>query len=129
LNFAPLDNATDALTQSAQRYTKAVERSNGNGGAVLAGASLGALNALLIQSERKLTSAEGLPGRPWYRHEIYAPGVYTGYGVKTMPAIRESIEQKKWKLADEGIVEVGKVLTAEAALIDRAAEELERAAK
>jgi len=129
LNFAPLDNAMDALTQSAQRYTKAVEKANANGGAALTGASLSVLNALLIQSERKLTSAEGLPGRPWYRHEIYAPGVYTGYGVKTMPAIRESIEQKKWKLADEGIVEVGRVLTAEAALIDEAAEDLEKVAR
>jgi N-acetylated-alpha-linked acidic dipeptidase len=129
LNFAPLDNAMDALTQSAQRYTKALEKANANGGAALAGASLNPLNALLIQSERKLTSSEGLPGRPWYRHEIYAPGVYTGYGVKTMPAIRESIEQKKWKLADEGIVEVGRVLTAEAALINEAAEDLEKVAK
>jgi N-acetylated-alpha-linked acidic dipeptidase len=129
LNFAPLDNAMDALTQSAQRYAKALEKANANGGAALAGASLNALNALLIQSERKLTSPDGLPGRAWYRHEIYAPGVYTGYGVKTMPAIRESIEQKKWKLADEGVVEVGRVLTAEAALINSAAEDLEKVAK
>jgi N-acetylated-alpha-linked acidic dipeptidase len=84
---------------------------------------------LLIQSERKLTSPEGLPGRPWYKHEIYAPGVYTGYGVKTMPAVRESMEQKKWKAADEGIVEVSKVLAGEAALINAAAAELEKAIK
>ena len=128
MNFAPLDNAMDALTQSAQRYTKALEKAKANGGAVLNNASLDALNELLIQSERKLISAEGLPGRPWYRHEVYAPGVYTGYGVKTMPAIRESIEQKKWKLADEGVVEVGRVLNAEAALVNQAAEELEKAA-
>jgi len=129
LNFAPLDNAMGALTQSAQRYAKALEKATANGGAVLNNASLGALNELLIQSERKLISAEGLPGRPWYRHEIYAPGVYTGYGAKTMPAIRESIEQKKWKLADEGIVEVGKVLNAEAELVNQAAEGLEKAAE
>ena len=129
LNFAPLDNATDALTQSAQRYRKAVEKANANGGAILASASLSSLNALLIQSERRLTSPGGLPGRAWYRHEIYAPGVYTGYGVKTMPAVRESIEQKKWKLADEGIVEVGRVLDSESALINSAAEELEKITK
>ena len=129
LNFAPLDNATDALTQSAQRYNKAVEKANAHGGAALGGASLSSLNALLIQSERKLTNSEGLPGRPWYKHEIYAPGVYTGYGVKTMPAVRESIEQKKWELADEGIVEVSKVLASEAALINSAAAELERITK
>jgi N-acetylated-alpha-linked acidic dipeptidase len=129
LNFAPLENATDALTQSAQRYRKAVEKANANGGAVLASASLSSLNALLIQSERKLTSPQGLPGRAWYKHEIYAPGVYTGYGVKTIPAVRESIEQKKWKLADQGIIEVGKTLADEAAIISSAADELEKIAK
>jgi N-acetylated-alpha-linked acidic dipeptidase len=129
LNFAPLENATEALTQSAQRYGKAVEKANANGGVALAGASLSPVNALLIQSERQLTSPEGLPGRPWYKHEIYAPGVYTGYAVKTMPAVRESIEQKKWKLADEGIVEVGRILAAEAAVINSAAAELEKMIK
>ena len=129
LNFAPLDNATDALTQSAQRYRKAVEKANANGGAVLASASLSSLNALLIQSEQKLTSPQGLPGRDWYKHEIYAPGVYTGYGVKTIPAVRESIEQKKWKLADQSIIEVGRILADEAALISSAADELEKIGK
>ena len=129
LNFAPLENATDALTQSAQRYRKAMEKANANGGATLASASLSSVDALLIQSERKLTSPEGLPGRPWYKHEIYAPGVYTGYGVKTMPAVRESIEQKKWKAADEGILEVSRVLAGEAALINAAAAELEKIIK
>jgi N-acetylated-alpha-linked acidic dipeptidase len=129
LNFAPLENATEALTQSALRYGKAVEKANANGGVALASAPLSPVNALLIQSERKLTSPEGLPGRPWYKHEIYAPGVYTGYAVKTMPAVRESIEQKKWKLADEGIVEVGRILAAEAAVINSAAAELEKMIK
>jgi N-acetylated-alpha-linked acidic dipeptidase len=127
LSFAPIENAMDALTQSAQRYGKVVEKANAHGGAGLAGASLGSLNALLVQSDRKLTGPEGLPGRPWYKNEIYAPGVYTGYGVKTMPAVRESIEQKKWKQADEGIIEVGRILAAEAALINSAAAELEKA--
>ena len=129
LNFAPLENAADALTQSAQRYHQAVEKASAHGGAALANASLGSLNELLIQSERKLTSPQGLPGRPWYKHEIYAPGVYTGYGVKTIPAVREPLEQKKWQLAEQGIVEAGKVLTDEATLINSAAEELEKIAK
>jgi N-acetylated-alpha-linked acidic dipeptidase len=129
LNFAPLDNATEALALSAQRYRKAVEKANANGGAALASASLTSVNALLIQSERKLTTPEGLPGRPWYKHEIYAPGVYTGYGAKTIPEVRESIEQDKWTQAEEGIVKAGRVLDAEAALINSAAEELEQATK
>jgi N-acetylated-alpha-linked acidic dipeptidase len=129
LNFAPLDNATDALTEGAQHYRRAMEKAEANGGAALASTSLNFVNDSLSQSERKLISPQGLPGRPWYKHEIYAPGVYTGYGVKTMPAIRESIEQKKWKQAEDGIVEVARILNAEAALVNSTAEELEKVVK
>jgi N-acetylated-alpha-linked acidic dipeptidase len=129
LNFAPIENAADALSQSAQRYRRAVEKAEANGGAALRNAALGPVNDLLIQSERKLTGPQGLPGRPWYKHEIYAPGVYTGYGVKTMPAIRESIEQKNWQEAGDRIVEVAKALNEETALINSSAEELEKAIK
>jgi len=79
---------------------------------------------MLIESERKLTTAEGLSNRPWFKHQLYAPGFYTGYGVKTVPAVREAIELKKWKLADEGIVVVARVLQDEAALISSAAQKL-----
>ena len=72
-------------------------------------------------------SDHGLPNRPWYKHEIYAPGFYTGYAVKTIPAVREAIEQKQWQLADEQIGVVSKVLEGEAALIDSAAADLEKA--
>jgi N-acetylated-alpha-linked acidic dipeptidase len=126
LNFAPLDNALDRLTGSAERYDKALGKAREGGGAALARASLRDLNALLIESERKLTDADGLPGRPWFRHMIYAPGFYTGYGVKTIPGVREAIEQKKWKEADEQIVRVAKILEGEAALIENATKELEK---
>jgi N-acetylated-alpha-linked acidic dipeptidase len=79
---------------------------------------LAKLNTLLIQSARKLTLDAGQPGRPWYRHQIYAPGAYTGYGVKTLPGVREAIEQDNWKLAEEQVPVVAKVLEDEAALID-----------
>ncbi|HET8922847.1 MAG TPA: transferrin receptor-like dimerization domain-containing protein [Candidatus Acidoferrum sp.] len=124
LNFAPLENAADVLNRSATDYRKAFDKANVNGGAVLAAASLGEVNKLLIESERKLTNAEGLPGRPWFKHQLYAPGYYTGYAVKTMPAIREAIEQKQWKQADEAIVVVAHVLQDEAALISAAAQKL-----
>jgi N-acetylated-alpha-linked acidic dipeptidase len=124
LNFAPLDNASDALTRSAAEYRKAFEKINLNGGSVLSSASLADVNKMLIESERKLTNAEGLPGRPWFKHQIYAPGFYTGYAVKTMPAVREAIELKQWKLADDGIVVVARVLQDEAALISAAAAKL-----
>jgi len=79
---------------------------------------------LLIESERKLVTKDGLPNRPWYRHQLYAPGFYTGYAAKTVPAVREAIEQKQWKQADEGIVVVGRCLQDEAALISDAAAKL-----
>jgi N-acetylated-alpha-linked acidic dipeptidase len=124
LNFAPLDNAVDTLTQSAADYRKALEHANANGGGALASASLAEVNHLLIESERKLTTPEGLPNRPWFKHQLYAPGFYTGYAVKTMPAVREAIELKQWKLADDSIVVVARVLQDEAALISSAAAKL-----
>jgi N-acetylated-alpha-linked acidic dipeptidase len=127
LNFAPLQNASDALTSSAERYQRALEKVTKNGELALSPAALQALDSTLIQSERKLISSDGLPGRPWFRHLIYAPGAYTGYGVKTIPGVREAIEQKKWKEADEQIVRATNALQNEATLVDSAAQELEKA--
>ncbi len=128
LNFAPLDNAVAALTRAAERYDQAFSKAQANGGAALAKADLTALNAALRQSERVLTTAAGLPRRPWYRHEIYAPGFYTGYGVKTLPGVREAIEQKHWKEGDEQIAVVAHALEAETDVIGRAAGQLEKVA-
>jgi N-acetylated-alpha-linked acidic dipeptidase len=124
LNFAPLDDALDALARSAAEYHKALEHANGDGGSALASTSLADVNRLLIESERKLTNTEGLPNRPWFKHQIYAPGFYTGYAVKTIPAVREAIELKQWKQADTAIVVVAQVLQDEAALISSAASKL-----
>jgi N-acetylated-alpha-linked acidic dipeptidase len=123
-NFAPMENAVDALVRSAGEYKKALEHANTNGGAALASASLAEVNKMLIESERKLTNSEGLPNRPWFKHQLYAPGFYTGYAVKTVPAVREAIELKKWKEADEAIVVVAHVLQDEAALVSSAAAKL-----
>src|SRR5437899_1644217 len=127
LNFAPLENALDTLTRSAAEYRKAFDQASANGGAALASASLAEVNKLLIESERKLTNTEGLPNRPWFKHQLYAPGFYTGYAVKTVPAVREAIEQKRWSQADEAIVVVAHVLQEEAALISSAAQKLSAA--
>ena len=126
LNFAPLENAAEALTRSAERYQRAYEKVSKNGDLAISPASLQSVNAKLLQSERKLASQEGLIGRPWFKHMIYAPGQYTGYGVKTIPGVREAIEQKKWKEADDQILRAGAVLQGEAELIDSAAQELEK---
>ena len=128
LNFAPLDNGVAALEKSAEHYQKALRSAESNGGAALAHASLAGVNRLIMETERKLTRRKGLPGRPWYRHELYAPGVYTGYGVKTIPSVREAIEQRQWDAASEQIVVVGKVLQEEAQAIDAATASLEKAA-
>ena len=85
-----------------------------------------AVNLRLIQSERQLTDAAGLPRRPWYRHLLYAPGYYTGYAVKTMPGVREAIEEKNYSEAEAEIVRVARALEREKVLIEAAAADLEK---
>jgi N-acetylated-alpha-linked acidic dipeptidase len=127
ISFAPLEDALKSLQAGAERYQKALDAARA-AGAAMEGASLDELNKMLLESERKLTTQQGLPRRPWYRHEIYAPGYYTGYGVKTIPGVREAIEQKNWAEAEAQISIVAKVLNDEAVLIDSAAAKLEKAA-
>lgn len=125
LNFAPLENAVEALQRSADRYAKARA---GIEGRTVPPDVLSRVNAMLIRSERVLLSPEGLPRRPWYKHLLYAPGVYAGYGAKTMPGAREAIELKRYAEADGEIGRIAKALQNEAALADEAAAELEKAA-
>jgi N-acetylated-alpha-linked acidic dipeptidase len=122
LNFAPLENAATGLTRAAERYRKAMESSRGK----VAPDVVTAVNARLIQSERQLIDAAGLPKRPWYRHLLYAPGYYTGYAVKTMPGVREALEQKSYAEAEHEAARVASALDREAALIDAAAADLEK---
>ena len=110
LNFAPLENGLAALERAAHDFDHAASHAAADGGAALAHAQLKDVNDRLTLVERTFLSGAGLPNRPWFQHQIYAPGLYTGYGVKTLPAVREAIEQKQWKLADEQVVRVGKVL-------------------
>jgi N-acetylated-alpha-linked acidic dipeptidase len=126
INFATLHNAADALTRAAERYEQALGKAQGSGGVALAKPEVQALNATLLKTERALTRTEGLPRRPWYRHQIYAPGFYTGYGVKTLPGVREAIEQKSWTEAEQQIARLAQTFGAETDLINRAAEQLER---
>ena len=124
LNFAPLENGSSALTISAKEYEKAVKTAEANGGAALDAASVDQVNQLLMQTERAFFNEAGLPGRNWFKHQIYAPGAYTGYGVKTLPAVREPIEQHKWAIADASTITVGKVLENESTAINAATEKL-----
>ncbi len=120
LNFAPLDNAVDALKGSAQEYEAARKEFRSKSGDSPATARLAELNKLLIQSERRLASSEGLPGRAWYKHLIYAPGEYSGYGAKTIPGVREAIELKRYDVAEAEIGRVARALMTEVALINQA---------
>jgi len=113
----------DQLNRSARRYQEALEKAWASPQGVPP-AMLADLNQKMMQSERRLTDDAGLPRRSWYKHLIYAPGVYTGYAPKTMPGVREAIEQKRWPEANTEIARVGKVLENESALIDSATAEL-----
>jgi len=117
--FAPLLNARTRLKTSAAAYAAA----RGDYFAAkqsLNSAGLSELNRILFQAERVFLRTEGLPHRPWFRHQIYAPGLYTGYGVKTLPAVREALESRDWQEAEKHIVLVGETIEKYAAQIDRA---------
>ena len=97
LDFSSLQNAllklqaaTDTLWNKWSKITAASTNAD-------------AFNKALYQAEQQLLLPNGLPRRSWYKHSIYAPGLYTGYGVKTMPGVREAIEQRNWKEAQEQI--------------------------
>ncbi len=97
LNFSSLQNALASLDKAVNQFADlqtANPKPNTN---------LNTLNKLLYQAEQQLLTDTGLPRRGWYRHTIYAPGFYTGYGVKTLPGIREAIEQRSWQEAQEQI--------------------------
>ena len=97
LDFSPMQNALSALQKSADSLASVCNK------AVTTRANHDALNKALYQAEQQLLSTNGLPRRGWYKHTLYAPGFYTGYGVKTLPGIREAIEQRNWKEAQEQI--------------------------
>ena len=119
LNFAPLENAVTALSASAARFKKSDQAGN----AVSVGV-LRHVNAKLRDAERQLTDPAGLPGRPWYRHLLYAPGLYTGYGVKTLPGVREAIEQKQFSAVEAEVVRAARAIERLATLLDEASAEL-----
>jgi N-acetylated-alpha-linked acidic dipeptidase len=129
LNFAPMQNAAESLARSAEHYRQALLHKQPDLSADQNADLLRALNHQLIESERRLTNDDGLPRRPWYKHLLYAPGIYSGYEVKTVPSVREGIEQKRYAEAEQEIARVGKALQEESALIESAAQQLEQAGK
>ena len=110
LDFTPVLNALTKL----EKAVRALEQIKSTAG----GQKLAAINAKIYTAEQSLLMTNGLPRRPWYKHSLYAPGFYTGYGVKTIPGVREAIEQKNWSETSAQITEV-------AASINRLANYLE----
>ncbi|MEK6406595.1 MAG: transferrin receptor-like dimerization domain-containing protein [Acidobacteriota bacterium] len=123
IDLSPLKSAVKSLGESARRYEDALGRASASGFKQVKQAK--SLNQLLYQSERKLTSEQGLPRRPWFRHQIYAPGFYTGYGVKTIPGVREAIEEKNWNEVEPGVKNASAAIQSLASQIEAAARLLE----
>jgi N-acetylated-alpha-linked acidic dipeptidase len=119
LNFAALDNAIARLDRSAKAFDQAYARLETADGAG-ADAARERINATLTDLEQSLTDPKGLPGREWYQHMIYAPGLNTGYGVKTLPGIREAIEERRWDEANQYIGVVSRALNAYSERLDSA---------
>lgn len=124
VGLAPVDEALDQLGSAADAYDAALEIALADGSPP---EQVEALNEILISTERLMTYEPGLPRRPWYRHMIYAPGFYTGYGVKTLPGIREGIEEERYSEAREYVQIVAERLRAVADAVETAAGMLEGA--
>lgn len=125
-NFAPLENATEALSTSADRLSKALGKIDSNG-LPLSPETLNRLNRLLIESGPALTDSAGLPGRPWFKNMIYAPGAYTGYEAKPLPGVLEAMDRKNWSEAESQIPREAEALIRECHLIDEMTSTLQSA--
>ncbi|WP_214073104.1 transferrin receptor-like dimerization domain-containing protein [Mucilaginibacter sp. dw_454] len=115
IDFSALTASLDALKASTNKLADKVAA------APASATDHKLLNETLYKAEQQLLSPAGLPRRPWYRHTIYAPGFYTGYGVKTMPGIREAIEQRNWDEVKQQIAVVAASINALASYLDKAA--------
>ena len=127
MNFAPLKNAVDRLKRSAERYSKVFSDWQAKGSPPPPTQSLGLVNADLLKIPRLFLNEKGLPERPWFKNQIYAPGAYTGYGAKPIAAVREYMDEKKWRAAEAQIPQVAEVLENVAGAMGTAAEALEAA--
>ncbi len=119
IDLSPMQNAVARLKSSAANFDDAYNNLAVDG-FNLSNDQKSKLDNLIYTLEGKLTREEGLPRRPWYRHHIYAPGFYTGYGVKTLPGVREAIEEAKWQEAQEQMAKLAEVLHSYSDQLDQA---------
>ena len=127
MNFAPMKNAIGGLQRSAEHFTRALEGFREKGSPELPEKSQALINADLMHISRLFLNEKGLPERPWFKNQIYAPGAYTGYGAKPVAAVREYMDEKKWAQAEAQVPQVSRVIESVAAGIDRAAADIEQA--
>jgi N-acetylated-alpha-linked acidic dipeptidase len=125
INFAPMKNALEVLKKSSDRYSKALSRWQAAGGPSESTQKVELLNDDLLKVSRLFLNENGLPERPWFKNQIYAPGAYTGYGAKPIAAVREYMDEKKWKEAEGQVPQVAQVIENAAAGIDKCADDLE----
>lgn len=126
LNFAPVRNALVGLAASARAHDVA-RRALVAADDRLSTDQAREVDRILFRTERAMTHPDGLPGRSWFVHQIYAPGFYTGYGVKTLPGVREAIEERAWEEAQRQIARLADTLRQVASEVDRATQFLEPA--
>jgi N-acetylated-alpha-linked acidic dipeptidase len=126
INFAPMRNAIASLKKSAERYSQVVEAFRARGSPALPAQSLSLINADLLRVSRLFLNQKGLPDRPWFKNQIYAPGAYTGYGAKPIAAVREYMDEQKWHEAETQIPQVAQAIENAAAGINKAAEDFEQ---
>ena len=122
-----MKNAIELLKKNAERYSKILSGWQAKGSPALSEQSLQQVNADLLKIPRLFLNEKGLPERPWFKNQIYAPGAYTGYGAKPIAAVREYMDEKKWIEADAQIPQVAEVILRVAAGISQAADDLEKA--
>jgi N-acetylated-alpha-linked acidic dipeptidase len=122
-----MKNAIVVLKKSAERYSDALAAYQKKGSPALDRQALESINADLLGVSRLFLNQKGLPERPWFKNQIYAPGAYTGYGAKPIAAVREYMDEKKWAEAEGQVPQVSQVIEAAAGGINKAAEDFERA--
>jgi N-acetylated-alpha-linked acidic dipeptidase len=127
LNLAPMKNAVDELQKSADHYSRALAAFAAKGAPALSAQGLATLNADLLRVSRLFLNQKGLPERPWFKNQIYAPGAYTGYGAKPIAAVREYLDEKKWREAEGQVPQVAQAITNAAGGIEKAAQDLDAA--
>jgi N-acetylated-alpha-linked acidic dipeptidase len=118
IDLSPLDAASKRLKQSAQAFESAHD-ARAAAGFKGTPAQQREIDIAMARMEQALTDPDGLPGRGWYKHMIYAPGLLTGYDVKTVPGVREAIEQRRWDEANRYAVVTARVIDGYRAMLDR----------